>query len=489
MLSNFLNRIQSLFSSSVEPVKGDPQLRNVLIVGAGEAGEMVLREIQNHEGLGRSVIGFVDDDPDKLGTTIQTQFPVLGGTDTVAQICRRHAVDEVIIAMPSAPGSVIRTVTRQADETNADFRIVPGIKEIIEGDVQWNQIRNVQPEDLLGRETVDVDADRLRDYLKDKSVLVTGAAGSIGRHLVRESLKYPVSRTVGIDINESDLYELEASEIPPDHRDRFESRLADIRESKTIRAIVEDVEPELVLHAAALKHVPMSERHPEEVVKTNVLGTYNLLESCVDYNVNDCMVISTDKAVEPENVMGMSKRINELMVSSFQERYSSGRICAVRFGNVLGSRGSVVPLFKKQIQRGGPVTVTDPEVERYFMTPFEAVRLVLTAASFEHRGMLYVLELGDPVRILDLAYQLISLSGYEPETEIPITFTGLREGESMEEELVHSHEELLNTEHKKIQRLNLQQFNEREMNVLNELIQNPQGDGTTIRSQLQKLVR
>jgi len=447
--------------------------RQVLIVGAGEAGEMVLREIKNNPGLNRVVVGFVDDDKAKQNARVDS-VPVLGKTGEVAQICADRKIDEVIIAIPSAPGSVIRSVTRQADRLNADLRIVPGIREIIEGDVQWNQIRTVMPEDLLGRETVEIDDDRLRSFLTNQRVIVTGAAGSIGSQLVEELFHYPVDVVMGLDINESGLYELEASRLSPENRDQFISVLGDIREKNVLEEAVNRIKPDLVLHTAALKHVPMSERHPREVIKTNLAGTRNLLETVAEYQVDDCLVISTDKAVQSKNLMGLSKRLNERMVASVDQKHEDTRFCAVRFGNVLGSRGSVVPLFKEQIRRGGPVTVTDPEVERYFMTPAEAVRLVLTAASFQQGGTLYVLDLGDPIRILDLARQLISLSGHEPETEIPIVFTGLRKGETMEEKLLRDRETPRETPHDQIRKVSIPPLRGAEFNRLNKIMDRPQ---------------
>ena len=455
--------------------------RRVLIVGAGEAGEMVLREIQNNPSLNRVVAGFVDDDDAKQNTRVNS-VPVLGRTSEVAQICADQQVDEVIIAIPSAPGAVIRSVTRQADRFNADLRIVPGIREIIEGDVHWNQIRTVMPEDLLGRETVEIDHDRLRSFLTELRILVTGVAGSIGSQLVEELFRYPVNRVMGLDFNESGLYELEVSRLRPENRDQFISVLGDIREKHVLEEAISQIQPHLVLHAAALKHVPMSERHPREVIKTNLAGTRNVLETVAEQEVDDCLVISTDKAVQSKNLMGLSKRLNERMVASFHQQYENTRFCAVRFGNVLGSRGSVVPLFKEQIRRGGPVTVTDPEVERYFMTPAEAVRLVLTAASFRKGGTLYVLDLGDPIRILDLARQLISLSGHEPETEIPIVFTGLRKGETMEEKLLRDNENPQDTPHDQIRQVSIPPFRRAEFSRLAEIMDHPRSiDSDSIR--------
>ncbi|MFB6356845.1 MAG: SDR family NAD(P)-dependent oxidoreductase, partial [bacterium] len=378
----------------------------------------------------------------------------------------------VIIAMPSVEGEVIRSVTRQADRMNAHLRIVPGIRKIIEGDVHWNQIRTVQPEDLLGRETVEVDQSRIRSHFRGKTVLVTGAAGSIGSQLVKQIAEHPVQTIYGVDINESGLYELEASELEPKQRKKFDSILGDIRERDHLEQIIDESRPDIVLHAAALKHVPMVERQPVEGFKTNVYGTLNVFELAVDHAVDEVVLISTDKAVSPENFMGMTKRIDERLVSTFHQKNSSTDFMAVRFGNVLGSRGSVVPLFQRQIEKGGPVTVTDPDVRRYFMTPTEAVKLVLMASVLRETPPIHVLELGDPIKILDLARQLIALSGYEPDTEIPITFTGLREGETMEETLFSPDEEKQSTEHPKIRATAAPVYSDEEIARIRNFLEN-----------------
>lgn len=434
--------------------------KKVLIVGAGEAGEMLLRELRHQPGLHREVVGFLDDDPDKQGTSLDGDVPVLGTTDDLVKVCRRKDVDEVIIAMPSVDGEVIRSVIGQRSSIQADMRIVPGIREIIEGDFHWNQIRPVRPEDLLGRETVEVDQDTIRDFLSGKTVLVTGAAGSIGSYLIRHVLDYPVETAVGLDFNESDLYELEVSELNQNKRSRFEPVLGDVRDSENIDSVVGRYQPDILLHAAALKHVPMVERHPREGVMTNVTGCMNVFEAAREHSVNHCLLISTDKAVNPKNIMGFTKKMGEKLVGTYQQSSPDTRFAAVRFGNVLGSRGSVVPLFKRQIEEGGPVTVTDPEMVRYFMTPAEAVKLVLTAASFEDRGSTYVLDIGDPIPIIDLARQLIALMGYQPETEIPIEIVGLREGESLKETLFAEDESPAETNHPKIQRIDSPGLNE-----------------------------
>lgn len=410
--------------------------KSVLIVGAGEAGVMLAGEIEDQPNLRRSVVGFLDDDPSKQNREVSPGLFVLGTTDELAERADHHDADEIIIAMPSVDGSVIRSITRRASEVSADLRIVPGIRDIIEGDVHWNQIRSIKPEDLLGRETVKLDEDRIRETLRGRTVLVTGAAGSIGSHLVREVLRHPVGRVVGADVDESGLYELEVSELNRSQRSDYTSELVDVRNRGDVRNLMDRHEPDLVLHAAALKHVPMVERHAPEAVRTNLFGTVNLAEAALEAGVERFMFVSTDKAVEPRNAMGRTKRIGERLMATFQEEHGGTDFASVRFGNVLGSRGSVVPIFKRQIAEGGPVTVTDPEMVRYFMTPTEAVRLVLTATSFEDRGVTYVLDMGEPISVMDLAHQLIVLSGYEPETEIPIEVVGLREGETLREKLV-----------------------------------------------------
>lgn len=476
---------------SLAPFEGSstPRPKQVLVVGAGEAGRMLVREIRTHAGLNREVVGFVDDDPDKQSGAGVGGIPVLGGTDHVAEFCRRLDVDEVIIAMPSVDGTVIRSVTRQAHRLNASLRIVPGIREIIEGDFRWNQIRNVRPEDLLGRETVRVDEERIQGFLRGKTVLVTGAAGSIGSHLVQSLVRHPVAAVVGLDFNESGLYELEASELTANQQDTFESVLGDVRDTSLVRDVMERHRPEVILHAAALKHVPMVEHHPREALRTNLAGCLNVFRAARRTDVDHCLFVSTDKAVEPRNIMGYTKRVGEKLVATFQAENVGTRFAAVRFGNVIGSRGSVVPLFKRQIEKGGPVTVTSPDAVRYFMTPGEAVRLVLMATSLEDRGGLYVLDLGDPVSILDLARQLITLAGYEPDTEIPITITGLREGEKTEEKLIGENEAPDATIHSKIQLVRPSPLTGEQFDRLETVLEDPPDDPSDVRAFLRELSR
>jgi FlaA1/EpsC-like NDP-sugar epimerase len=445
--------------------------RSVLIVGAGEAGEMVASEIIGRREINRRIVGFLDDDNEKQNRTILDDIPVLGSTDELVDLVDDHDIDEIIIAMPSVSGDVIRTIVNKATETSAALRIVPGIRKIIDGDVHWNQIRSIRPEDLLGRETVTIDRDFVAEQLRSKSVLVTGAAGSIGSNLVQELCQYPIRRLLGIDTNESDLYELEVSELNRSQQAEFDSKLVDVRDEKQVQSVIKDFNPDYVLHAAALKNVPMVERNSLEALKTNILGTVNLAEAVLSVGGADFIFISTDKAVQPENVMGHTKRIGERYMSRLQERADSTRFVSVRFGNVLGSRGSVVPLFKRQIEEGGPVTVTDPDMVRYFMTPGEAVKLVLTASAFDDdEGWTYVLEMGDPISIMDLARQMIALSGYEPETEIPIEIVGMREGESLREELYADTENPEETSHSKISKVNAPNLSQRDLDELKDVI-------------------
>jgi len=466
-------------------LKESSGVKNLLIIGAGEAGGMLLKEIKRQPDLKRNVVGFVDDAP---GKKAPGEAEILGTTGEIPELIQNYEIDEVIIAIPSAPGKFIRRVTRQADRFNAKLRIIPGIREIIEGDVSWKQIRDIKAGDLLGREVVCVDEEQIAGFLGDKTVLVTGGAGSIGGRLVKKILASPVHRVIALDINESALYELEMTCRGSEDKDKFSPVLADIRDRARVEQIVKEYKPDLILHAAALKHVPMLERFPAESIKTNLGGTINVFEAARKTGVPKCLLISTDKAVEPCNTMGLSKRVGEYLIGTYQARSSDTVYSAVRFGNVLASRGSVVPLFKKQIEQGGPVTVTDPEVVRYFMTISEAVKLVLTAATYEEKGRIYVLDLGEQVKILDLARQLISLAGYQPGKEIEIVFNGLREGEKMEEKLFTAEEEVSRTDHPLIREIKAPVLDTAAEKKIGELIKKADHQDTNIRETLLSIV-
>lgn len=416
-------------------------MRPILLVGAGEAGAMTLREIRRHPASGMEVVGFIDDDPKKHGQSIDG-LRVLGGREAIPSAVAELGVVEILIAIPSATGEQIRTLVAACREVKTRFRIVPGLISIIRGDVDYDRIRAIRPEDLLGREMTELDPSALVSFARDKKILVTGAGGSIGSELVRQ-LARAGARLVLLDHSESGLYEImqelngyygayESDRARKATR-YFEAHIADIRNAARVKAIVSSAAPEVVFHAAAYKHVPLMEENVSEAAGTNVLGTRILADACEAAGARQFVFISTDKAVEPTSVMGATKRAAELLLLSTRRKMA---ISAVRFGNVFGSSGSASLLFMKQIQAGGPVTVTDPEVVRYFMSIAEAVTLVIQSAILGGDNELYVLEMGQPIRILDLARSMITLAGLRPEKDIAISFTGLRPGEKLIEEVL-----------------------------------------------------
>lgn len=421
----------------------------VLIIGAGVAGREAAAEMRTHPEYGYQPVGFVDDDPAKQGAVVEG-LRVLGGRDEIARLVAEHSIEEILIAVPSESGTTIRRLVRACEQAKVDFKIVPGIREIITGDVHIDQIRRVMPEDLLGRESVDLEAETPREsYLAGRTVLVTGAGGSIGQELCRQVLAAGPRGLLLLGRGENSIFEVENELRPEAGGAVLRPVIADVRDRRSLEVILADQRPQVVFHAAAHKHVPYMEHFPEEAVLRNVIGTRNLIAAARGAGCERLVVISTDKAAEPRSVMGATKRLAEEMV-----RASGGagplRITAVRFGNVLGSRGSVVPLFKRQIARGGPVTVSDPEATRYFMTVREAAALVIQAGALGHAAEVFVLDMGQPIRILELARELIIFSGYRPEVDIPIVFTGLRPGERLNERLWSSVETLEPTAHPKI---------------------------------------
>lgn len=426
---------------------GKRELR-VLIAGAGVAGFMVAREIQEHHALGLSLEGFVDDDPDKQGKSILNK-PILGTIKEIPAVAEKLSIDRVLICIPSAPGKVIRRIVQECEEAEVEFKIVPGIFEILDDRVKVSRMREVRVEDLLRRKAVVSDLKAIKDHIVEKDVLVTGAAGSIGSELCRQISDLKPSTLIALDNEETNLFELELELCQRWPDSKLEIVLCDIREIERIERVFEDFKPNVVFHAAAYKHVPMMERFPDEAVFTNVLGTRNVAEVSKKSGVERFVFISTDKAVNPTSVMGASKRIAEMVVGSLSEE-SGTRFIVVRFGNVLGSRGSVVPIFKRQISRGGPITITHPEMIRYFMTVPEAVQLVIQAGSMGNGGEIFVLDMGEPVRIVDLAKDLIKLSGLEPEIDIDIEFVGIRPGEKLYEELFTENESLDATKNERI---------------------------------------
>jgi len=414
--------------------------RGVLVIGAGSGGQMVVREMQLNPNLGARAIGFLDDDPRKRGMRA-TGVSVLGTTDDIESVLDRRSPDEVVIAIPSAPGSLRGKVVSACRERDIPVRTLPTVFELLRGGVQLTrQLREVKVEDVLGREPVVMELDRVGAYLRDRIVLVTGAGGSIGSELSRQIARVHPKLLVLLDQAEDNLFEIDSEMSEKWHFTRFESVLADCREGDRMLEVMQRFKPDVVFHAAAYKHVPLMEENPLEAVRNNSIATRIVAETAAVAGAERFVLVSTDKAVNPCTVMGASKAMAEWIVEAAGARHPGTRFVTVRFGNVLGSSGSVVPIFRRQIERGGPVTVTHPEMTRYFMTIPEAVQLIIQAANLGMAsGEIFVLEMGEPVRIIDLAANMIRLAGYEPEADIAIEIVGPRPGEKI-------HEELLNTE-------------------------------------------
>ena len=424
-------------------------VKHILVVGAGEAGAMLVRELKQRRYQDNLLpVGFVDDDPSKQRKGM-FGLPVLGQREEIPELVRKYAVDEIVIAIPSASRSAISKIVDICQATPASLKILPGIFELIDGRVSVNQIREVRVEDILGREPVEVDLESISGCLAGKVVLVTGAGGSIGSELCRQAAVFKPRQILLLGRGENSIYEIYQElkmgytglEIAP--------VIADVREMTPLAEIFKEYRPEVVFHAAAHKHVPLMEQYPAEAAKNNILGTANVARAAHDHGTGVFILVSTDKAVHPSSIMGASKRVAEMVVQQMS-CYSETRFAAVRFGNVLDSRGSVVPLFKKQIAAGGPVTVTHREMVRYFMTIPEAVQLVIQAAALARGGEIFILDMGEPVKILSLARRMIRLAGYQPEREIDIEFTGIRPGEKLFEELLTGEEGMETTRHQSI---------------------------------------
>jgi FlaA1/EpsC-like NDP-sugar epimerase len=418
-------------------------------VGAGSAGTMAATEMAKRSEHGYVVTGFLDDDPAKLGRTI-AGAPVLGAIADLAVVAAEHDIQEVVIAIPSASGHTIREVVRLCEEAGRSFKIVPGVWEIILGDVQISQIRELELADLLGRETVALDPEKMTAYLSGRVVLITGAGGSIGSELARLVAGFKPSCILLMGRGENSVYEIDR-ELAIDHPDvNRVPVIGSVTDEVALEKVFAEHHPEIVFHAAAHKHVHLMEFFPDEAIKNNVTGTRRLIEAATRHDVDRLVMLSTDKAVRPRGVMGASKRLAELTILRKTAEGCRTKLIAVRFGNVLGSRGSVVPMFQQQVRLGGPVTVTHPDVTRYFMTIREAAMLVLEAGFAGRGGEIFVLDMGDPIRISELAEHVIRLSGLEPGTDIAIEYCGLRPGEKLHEELWSSAETLSRTEYEKI---------------------------------------
>ncbi|MCQ6564933.1 polysaccharide biosynthesis protein [Bacillus mycoides] len=417
----------------------DTNKKRTLIVGAGSAGTMVVRQLQHNKEADLYPIAFVDDDKNKQKLEIYN-VPVVGTTNHIKEIVEDNDIEHIIIAIPSLNRKQINEIFEKCTKTKAKTQIVPMLEDLLDGKVSVNEVRDVQVEDLLGREPIQLDDAGIGEKIAGKTILVTGAGGSIGSEICRQVMKYKPAKIVLLGHGENSIYNIEM-EMRVTYKETVEitTEIADVQDRHKIFEIMKKHQPYIVYHAAAHKHVPLMERNPEEAVKNNIFGTKNVAEAADTFKVNTFVMVSTDKAVNPTNVMGATKRFAEMLVQHLAAVSANTRFVAVRFGNVLGSRGSVIPLFKKQIQKGGPVTVTHPDMIRYFMTIPEASRLVIQAGTLAKGGELFVLDMGDPVKIVDLAKNLITLSGYSIE-EIGIEFTGLRPGEKMYEELLNEGE-------------------------------------------------
>ncbi|MHC4569014.1 MAG: polysaccharide biosynthesis protein, partial [Planctomycetota bacterium] len=424
------------------------RLKRFLIVGAGDAGESLLRDIHRMAVAQYDVIGFIDDDPVKQGTYIHG-IPVLGTVEQLPEICEKHRIEEISIAMPSASHSERMRVVQVCEGIKIGFSTVPSITDIVSGKLRVSQTRKVDINDLLGREAVQLDLDLIEAFARDKVILVTGAGGSIGSEMCRQLCHFKPKLLLLIEQAENPLFRVERELARSFKGVRLKAIICDVTDEARVRRIFADHKPQIVVHAAAHKHVPLMEANPCEAIKNNVLGTQIVADAADDCGTANFVMISTDKAVNPTSIMGSSKRIAEMYIQDLS-RTSRTHFVTVRFGNVLGSDGSVVPIFKRQIARGGPVTITHPEMKRYFMTIPEASQLILQAAAMGEGGEIFVLDMGRPVKIVDLAKTLISLSGFVPGQDIKMDFTGPRPGEKLFEELSIQGEDMQRTKHPKI---------------------------------------
>ena len=423
------------------------QAKRVLVVGAGRAGELIYRELMSNPRLNYQLVGFVDDDPGKRGRSIHNK-PVLGMVKDLAGLVREREVDEIFIAVTQASGEQMRRLIKACESTRKPYKILPSMGEIMDGRVGLKTLRDVDYLDLLGRTPIELDDTAIGAYLTGKTVLVSGCGGSIGTELCRQIVRFNPARLILVDMGEFNLYRMEMELKWELSFSNYVTVLGSVADADLMDRVFATNQPDCVFHAAAYKHVPMLERNPWQAVTNNVRGTLTLMRAAMAHQVGRFVIVSTDKAVRPTNVMGASKRVTERLMAC----HSGGptRFMAVRFGNVLGSSGSVAPLFRRQIERGGPVTVTHPEVTRYFMSISEAAQLILQAGAMARGGEIFVLDMGVPVRIADMAADLIRLSGKEPGKDIEIVFTGLREGEKLYEELITDGEDVVRTEHERI---------------------------------------
>ena len=416
---------------------------NTMVIGAGEAGNIIITEMKTSKHLNRNVVCVIDDNPSKIGKYIRG-VRIVGDRTKIKEAAKKYDVDEIILAIPSADNKDTRDILRICNETTCKLKVLPGVYQLINDEVSVSKLREVSIEDLLGRDTVKIDIDSIAGYVRGKSVLVTGGGGSIGSELCRQIAAHNPRMLIIFDIYENNAYDIQQELKKKYPKLRLEVLIGSVRNTKRIESVMDLYRPDVVYHAAAHKHVPLMEDSPNEAIKNNVFGTYKTARAADKYGVKKFVLISTDKAVNPTNIMGASKRLCEMIIQTFS-RYSRTEFVAVRFGNVLGSNGSVIPLFKKQMAAGGPVTVTHPDIIRFFMTIPEAVSLVMQAGALDHGGEIFVLDMGEPVKIADLAKNLIRLSGYTLGVDMNIEYTGLRPGEKLYEEILTKEEGLQKT--------------------------------------------
>lgn len=440
-ITRFSYRILATVKHGLKRNRG--KIVNTLVIGAGEAGSVIVQEIKSSKYSNRNVVGIIDDNPSKKGKYLHG-IKILGNRNDVKRLAEKYDVQEIILAIPSASAKDTRDILKICNETECKLKVLPGMYQLITEEVSVSKLKEVSIEDLLGRDTINIDVESVCNHVNNQVVMITGGGGSIGSELCRQIAAHNPKLLIIFDIYENTTYDIQQELIKKYPSLKLETLIGSVRNTNRIESVIERYRPNIIYHAAAHKHVPLMEDSPNEAIKNNVFGTYKTARAADKYGVKRFVLISTDKAVNPTNIMGASKRICEMIIQTFS-RYSATEYVAVRFGNVLGSNGSVIPLFKKQIAEGGPVTVTHPDIIRYFMTIPEAVSLVLEAGANAKGGEIFVLDMGEPVKIADLAKNLIQLSGYKLGEDIEIKYTGLRPGEKLYEELLTKEEGLKKT--------------------------------------------
>lgn len=488
VMTRFTYRFYRIARHNIRDLRKSKRI-NTMIVGAGAAGYMIVREMKNSKHLNRYISCIVDDSPKKIGTYLQG-IQVVGGKDRIPELVKQYHIEEIVIAIPTISRQARKDLLAICETTDCKVMVLPGIYQLVNQQVSVSQLRHVEIEDLLGRDPVNLKMNEIMDYIENRTILVTGGGGSIGSELCRQIALHAPKQLIIFDVYENNAYDIQ-NELKKKHPTLdLQVLIGSVRDRVRIEEIFEKYRPEIIFHAAAHKHVPLMEDSPNEAIKNNVWGTLNVAEAADRYHAKKMVLISTDKAVRPTNVMGASKRICELVIEAYAAT-SETEYAAVRFGNVLGSNGSVIPLFKKQLEQGGPITVTHPDIIRYFMTIPEAVNLVLQCGAKANGGEIFILDMGEPVKILDLATRMIRLSGLTPGVDIDIKFTGLRPGEKLYEELLINDDNLVETSNERIFVATLDPNRERAGEILNSvktLIDYARDGKSGIQDEIMKLV-